>query len=568
MTQTAMERYKAWLIDPVIDASTKEELTAISGNEKEIEDRFYRDLEFGTGGLRGVMGAGTNRMNVYTVGKATQGLASWILSQNKSNPSVVIAHDSRNNSPEFSLDAALVLAANGITAYLFKGLRPTPQLSFAVRALGAASGIVVTASHNPPEYNGFKAYGSDGCQLVPGDAEQVIGAIQRVSGFDQIRRISQEDAEAKGLLRWLGEAEDKAYVDTVVSQSLNSDLLKSGLGDTFKVVYTPLHGSGNMPVRNVLKQAGFNQVHVVPEQEQPDGYFSTVKSPNPEEHEAFTLAIKLAQEVEADIIIGTDPDCDRMGAVVRNNEGEYIVLTGNQSGAIMVNYLLSTLKERGQLPANGVVIKTIVTSEMGADIARSYGAEVVNTLTGFKYIGEKITQYEKTGEHTFLFGYEESYGYLTGTYARDKDAVIASLFICEAAAYYKSKGKTLYDVLLELYAKFGYYLEHLESRTLKGADGVQQIAGIMNNWRSSPPAEIAGVSVAKMLDYSPGIDGLPPENVLKFLLADGSWFCLRPSGTEPKIKVYFAVCGSSQADAAAAVERLTQAVMEIVDNKA
>ena len=317
-----------------------------------------------------------------------------------------------------------------------------------------------------------------------------------------------------------------------------------------------------MPVRDVLKQAGFNQVHVVPEQEQPDGYFSTVKSPNPEEHEAFTLAIKLAQEVGADIIIGTDPDCDRMGAVVRNNEGEYIVLTGNQSGAIMVNYLLSTLKERGQLPANGVVIKTIVTSEMGADIARSYGAEVVNTLTGFKYIGEKITQYEKTGEHTFLFGYEESYGYLAGTYARDKDAVIASMFICEAAAYYKSKGKTLYDVLLELYAKFGYYLEHLESRTLKRAGRRSANRGIMEDWRSSPPAEIAGVKVKQMLDYLPGLDGLPPENVLKFLLEDGSWFCLRPSGTEPKIKVYFAVCGSSQADAAAAVDRLTQAVME------
>ncbi|MFC5653101.1 phospho-sugar mutase [Paenibacillus solisilvae] len=568
MTQAAVERYEAWLKDPVIDATTKEELTAIKGNAKEIEDRFYRDLEFGTGGLRGVMGAGTNRMNIYTVGKATQGLADWVLSQNKSNPSVVIAHDSRNNSPEFALDAALVLAANGVTAYLFKGLRPTPQLSFAVRALGAVSGIVVTASHNPPEYNGYKAYGSDGCQLVPEDAEQVIGAIQRVSGFDQIRRISQEEAEAKGLLRWLGEADDAAYVDTVVSHSLNRDLLKRGFGDTFNVVFTPLHGAGNMPVRQVLKQAGFNNVHVVPEQEQPDGYFSTVKSPNPEEREAFTLAIKLAQEVEADIIIGTDPDCDRMGAVVRNNEGEYVVLTGNQSGAIMVNYLLSTLKERGQFPANGVVVKTIVTSEMGADIARSYGAGVVNTLTGFKYIGEKMTQYEKTGEHTFLFGYEESYGYLTGTYARDKDAVIASLFICEAAAYYKSQGKTLYDVLLELYEKFGFYLEHLESRTLKGVDGVQQIAGIMNHWRSNPPAEVAGVRVTKMLDYLPGLDGLPAENVLKFLLEDGSWFCLRPSGTEPKIKVYFAVCGSSQADAAAAVERLTQAVMEVVDNKA
>jgi phosphoglucomutase len=567
MENMAMKRYEAWLKDPIIDAATKDELTSIEGNAKEIEDRFYRELEFGTGGLRGVMGAGTNRMNVYTVGKATQGLADWVLGKSE-RPSVVIAHDSRNNSPEFALDAALVLAANGVTAYLFPALRPTPQLSFAVRALGATSGIVVTASHNPPEYNGYKVYGSDGCQLIPGDAEQVIQAIQQVTGFDQIRRMSREEAEAKGLVRWLGEAEDQEYVDTVVSHSLNSDLLKGGLGESFNVVYTPLHGAGNMPVRNVLAQAGFSSVHIVPEQEQPDGYFSTVKSPNPEEREAFTLAIALGQKVGADIIIGTDPDCDRMGAVVRNNEGEYVVLSGNQSGAIMVNYLLSTLKERGQLPANGVVVKTIVTSEMGADIARSYGAAVVNTLTGFKYIGEKMTQYEQTGEHTFLFGYEESYGYLAGNYARDKDAVIASMLICEAAAYYKSKGKTLYDVLLELYSQFGTYQEHLESRTLKGLDGVQQIAAIMQDWRSNPPAEVAGVKVDRMLDYSGGLEGLPPENVLKFMLDDGSWFCLRPSGTEPKIKVYFAVRGESQAEAAAAVQRLTQAVMERVDNKA
>ena len=567
MKQTTQQRYEAWLEDPSIDAATKQELKALSGNEKEIEDRFYRDLEFGTGGLRGVMGAGTNRMNTYTVGKATQGLAAWVLGKGGS-PSVVIAHDSRNNSPEFALDAALVLAANGVKAYLFPSLRPTPQLSFAVRSLGASSGVVITASHNPPEYNGFKAYGSDGCQLVPEDAEQVITAIRNVSGFDQVRRISREEAEAQGLLVWLGEEEDRKFVDTVAAQSLNGELLRGELGGSFTIVYTPLHGAGNLPVRRVLEQAGFRNVQVVAEQEQPDGYFSTVKSPNPEEREAFTLAIKLAQETEADIIVGTDPDADRMGAVVRNNEGEYVVLTGNQSGAIMVNYLLGTLKERGQLPADGVVVKTIVTSEMGADIARSYGAEVINTLTGFKYIGEKMTQFEKSGDRTFLFGYEESYGYLTGTYARDKDAVVASLLICEAAAYYKSQGKTLYDVLLELYEKHGTYLESLESRTLKGVDGVQQIAAIMEDWRSNPPAEVAGVKVAKAIDYLPGIDGLPPENVLKFMLADGSWFCLRPSGTEPKIKVYFAVRGNSQSDASAALARLSQAVMERVDNKA
>ncbi|RCW44840.1 phospho-sugar mutase [Paenibacillus prosopidis] len=561
-------KYEAWLNDPIIDAATKEELRGIAGQEKEITDRFYRDLEFGTGGLRGVMGAGTNRLNAYTVGKATQGLANWLLSgatADGTRPSVVIAHDSRNHSPEFALDSALVLAGNGITTYLFSALRPTPQLSYAVRALNASSGIVITASHNPPEYNGYKAYGADGCQLIPEEAEQVITSIGQVTGFDEVKRISREEAEAQGLLRWLGEEADQQYIDTVVAQSLNADLLKDGIGEKFSVVFTPLHGTGNMPIREVLKQVGFSNVHIVPEQEQPDGYFSTVKSPNPEEREAFTLAIQLGQQVDADIIIGTDPDADRMGAVVKNNEGEYVVLTGNQSGALMVHYVLSQLKERGQLPDNGVVIKTIVTSELGADIARSYGAAVENTLTGFKYIGEKMTQYEQTGEHSFLFGYEESYGYLTGTYARDKDAIVAALLICEAAAYYSSQGKTLYDVLQELYAKFGFYLEALESRTLKGLDGVQKIAAIMNDWRQNPPVEIGGVKVESVLDYGKGHDGLRPENVLKYLLEDGSWFCLRPSGTEPKIKVYFGVKGESNDTAAAALQTLRTAVMERVD---
>ncbi|SFF24449.1 phosphoglucomutase [Paenibacillus catalpae] len=566
--EKAIERYQAWLNDSLIDEATKEELRGIEGQEKEITDRFYRDLEFGTGGLRGVMGAGTNRLNAYTVGKATQGLANWLLSRAEGQPSAVIAHDSRNYSPEFALDSALVLAANGVKTYLFPSLRPTPQLSYAVRALGCATGIVITASHNPPEYNGYKAYGSDGCQLIPEDAEQVIASIGQVTSFGQVKRISREEAEAQGLLVWLGADADEQYTDTVVAQSLNKELLQSGLGEKFKVVFTPLHGSGNLPVREVLRKAGFSNVHIVAEQEAPDGYFSTVKSPNPEEREAFTLAIKLAQEIDADIIMGTDPDADRMGAVVKNNNGEYVVLTGNQSGALMIEYVLSQLKERGQLPANGVVIKTIVTSEMGADIARSYGAAVENTLTGFKYIGEKMTAYEQTGEHTFLFGYEESYGYLTGDYARDKDAVVASLLICEAAAYYSSQGKTLYDVLLELYAKHGFYLEGLESRTLKGLDGVQQIAGIMNDWRNNPPAQINGVKVERVLDYLGGLDGLRPENVLKYMLADGSWFCLRPSGTEPKIKVYFAVRGQSTEHAAEVLAGLRGAVMERVDSKA
>ncbi|SFF38861.1 phosphoglucomutase [Paenibacillus algorifonticola] len=564
--EAAIQRYNAWLNDPLIDEATKEELRGITGDEKEITDRFYRDLEFGTGGLRGVMGAGTNRLNAYTVGKATQGLANWLLEHAAGDaPSLVIAHDSRNYSPEFALDSALVLAANGVKTYLFQSLRPTPQLSYAVRALKASSGIVITASHNPPEYNGYKAYAADGCQLIPEDAEQVIAAIQQVTGFDQVKRLSREEAEAQGLLVWLGEDADESYINTVVAQSLNVELLRSGVGKQFSVVFTPLHGSGNMPVREVLAKAGFSNVHIVAEQEQPDGYFSTVKSPNPEEREAFTLAMKLAQQVDADIIIGTDPDADRMGAVVKNNNGEYVVLTGNQSGALMVNYVLSQLEERGQLPDNGVVIKTIVTSEMGADIARSYGVAVENTLTGFKYIGEKMTGYEKTGERSFLFGYEESYGYLTGTYARDKDAIVAALLICEAAAYYRSLGKTLYDVLLELYEKHGVYLEGLESRTLKGLDGVQKIAGIMDSWRNQPPVDINGVKVEQVLDYKLGLDGLRLENVLKYMLADGSWFCLRPSGTEPKIKVYFAVRGESTPQAEEALNALRQAVMARVD---
>ncbi|MGU3471527.1 phospho-sugar mutase [Paenibacillus sp. D51F] len=564
VTILAQQRYQSWLEDPTIDEATKEELRGIAGDEKEITDRFYRDLEFGTGGLRGVMGAGTNRLNAYTVGKATQGLANWLLGQTD-KPSVVIAHDSRNNSPEFTLEAALVLAGNGIKTYLFPSLRPTPQLSFAVRALGASGGVVITASHNPPEYNGYKAYGPEGCQLVPHEAEQAIAAIQKVASFGEIKRMAREDAEQEGLLVWLGEDADRDFIEAVAAQSLNRDLLKRGAGRDIKVIYTPLHGSGNHPVRGALKEIGIESVAVVPSQEQPDGYFSTVKSPNPEEREAFALAIKQAQEQGADIIIGTDPDADRMGAVVKNNEGEYVVLSGNQSGAIMVHYVLSQLRERGELPANGAVIKTIVTSEMGSDIAKANGAEVINTLTGFKYIGEKMTEFERTGSYTFLFGYEESYGYLTGTYARDKDAVVAAMLIAEAAAFYKQQGKTLYDVLLELYGEYGYYLEGLESRTLKGLDGVQKIGAIMDSFRSEAPAEAGGIKVSKVLDYSLGLDGLPQENVLKYILEDGSWFTLRPSGTEPKIKVYFAVRGDSLQSAEDALNALRSSVMQRVD---
>ncbi|GAB2721315.1 phospho-sugar mutase [Paenibacillus thermoaerophilus] len=563
-TERAFATYESWLNHPGVDEATRSELRAIADNAKEIEDRFYKDLEFGTGGLRGVIGAGTNRINRYTVGRASQGLAQYVRRTAGDQASIVIAHDSRHGSPEFALEAALVFAGNGLRAYLFESLRPTPELSFAVRHLGAAAGVVITASHNPPEYNGYKVYGPDGGQLVTGPANEVTAEFLAVDPFEDVKRLSREEAEARGLLKWIGAEIDEAFLQAVASVSVNPEAVRK-VADDFSIVYTPLHGAGNLPVRNALAAVGFTRVTVVPEQEHPDPDFSTVKSPNPEEREAFTLALELAKRANADILIGTDPDCDRMGAVVKNDQGEYVVLNGNQAGALMAYYLLSSLREQGRLPDNGLLIKTIVTGELGAVIAESFGLTVMNTLTGFKYIGEKMTQYEKTGEYAYLFGYEESYGYLAGTHARDKDAVVAAVLICEAAAYYKSQGKTLYGVLLELYERYGYYREHLESRTLKGIDGVAQIGRIMADWRDAPPSEMAGVAVSKQLDYSHGLDGLPKENVLKFILADGSWFCLRPSGTEPKIKVYFGVKGQSAEDAEAKLQRLIPAVMSRVD---
>ncbi|MNK55896.1 Phosphoglucomutase [compost metagenome] len=570
INQTIQEKVQAWLQDASIDEETKQELRSLDNSPAELEDRFYRDLEFGTGGLRGVIGAGSNRINRYTVGKATQGFAQYILdvhskSQAEGQPSVVIAHDSRHFSPEFALEAALVLAGNGITAKLFRSLRPTPQLSFSVRSLKATGGIVITASHNPPEYNGYKVYNASGGQLVPHEAEEVIALIQEVSSFAQVKRLTQEEAESKGLLVWLGDAEDEAFANTVAATSVNPEMLASGAGTDVVIVYTPLHGTGNLPVRRVLDKLGFTQVHIVAEQEQPDAEFSTVKSPNPEEREAFTLAIELGKKVGADLLMGTDPDADRMGAVVKDADGEYQILTGNQSGSILVHYLLSQLKSGGKLPANGAVVKTIVTSELGAVIARHYGVSVFNTLTGFKYIGEMMNKFEQTGDHTFLFGYEESYGYLAGNYARDKDAIVASTLIAEAAAYYKTQGKTLFDVLEELYQQFGYYRESLVSRTLKGKDGVAKIQSLMTDWRDNAPQEVAGIKVREVEDYSKGLYGFPKENVLKFILEDGSWFCLRPSGTEPKIKVYFAVRGSSNEESLSTLGKLQDEVMARVD---
>ncbi|TLS50547.1 phospho-sugar mutase [Paenibacillus antri] len=559
--------YRLWLTDDSIDEATKAELRALEGQEKEIEDRFYRELEFGTGGLRGVIGAGTNRMNRYTVGRATQGLAAYIRSIAGDAGSVAIAYDSRFMSPEFALEAALVLAGNGVKAYVFESLRPTPELSFAVRHLGATGGIVVTASHNPPEYNGYKAYGSDGGQLVPDAAERVMAEIARVASFRDVARMEREAAEAAGLLVWLGADIDEAYVAAVVGASPNPGLgaAAAAEGVGVSIVYTPLHGSGNVPVRASLAAAGFDDVTVVPEQEKPDSQFSTVKSPNPEEREAFALAIALAERTGAELLLGTDPDCDRVGAVVKDLSGAYVVLNGNQTGAILAEYLLESLTARGAMPANPVVIKTIVTSELGAVVARHYGADVLNTLTGFKYIGEKMTEFERTGERSFVFGYEESYGYLAGTYARDKDAVVASLLIAEAALYYKRQGLTLYDVLQRLYERHGYYLEGLQSRTLKGKDGLEKMRGLMDAWRGAAPSTVAGLAVAQRLDYMEDVHGLPLENVLKYVLEDGSWFCLRPSGTEPKIKMYFAVQGANADDARTKLEALTADVMGRVD---
>ncbi|SYX87369.1 phospho-sugar mutase [Paenibacillus alvei] len=559
----AQQAYDAWLNDVHIDEATKVELQQIAGNEREITDRFYKDLEFGTGGLRGVIGAGSNRMNVYTVGKATQGLAQYLKAE-EAAPSVAIAYDSRHFSPEFALEAALVLAGNGVKAYVFESLRPTPELSFSVRNLKASAGIVVTASHNPPEYNGYKVYGNDGGQITPHTASRVIAEIRGIESFASIQKLSREEAEAQGLLVWLGQEMDEAYINAVASVSQNEDIIRAS-SDSFRVLFTPLHGTGNKPVRAVLDRIGFQQVRVVAEQELPDGSFPTVKSPNPEEREAFSIAIEQAKSWDADIIMGTDPDADRMGAVVKNADGEYVVLTGNQSGAIMVHYLLDAMKTKGTLPENGAVIKTIVTSELGAAIAQSFGMTVFNTLTGFKYIGEKMTEFDRTGEHTFIFGYEESYGYLAGNYARDKDAVIAAMLISEAGAYYKAQGKTLYEVLQDLYAQHGHYLEGLQTRTLKGVAGVAIIQGIMNNWREDAPSTAGGVAITLTEDFAQGLYDLPKENVLKFHLKDGSWFCLRPSGTEPKIKMYFAVKGSTGEDAAARLQRVSEDVMSRID---
>ncbi|WP_058485855.1 phospho-sugar mutase [Defluviitalea phaphyphila] len=560
-----IKRYNQWLEDDYFDEETKEELKGIE--EKEIQERFYKDLEFGTGGLRGIIGAGTNRINKYTVRKATQGLANYIL-KNKSEErekSVVIAYDSRNRSKEFAHEAALVLNGNGIKAYVFEELTPTPELSFAVRYLNCIAGIVITASHNPPEYNGYKVYWSDGAQVSPPLDKEIITEVNKIEDFKQVKIANKDKAIKEGLFNIIGKEVNDAYIQEVKKQSINGDIIKK-VADNFTIVYTPLHGTGNKPVRRVLKEIGFKNVIVVPEQENPDPNFSTVSYPNPEDPKAFELAIKLAKEKNADIIIGTDPDADRVGVLVKNEKGEYVVLTGNMTGVLLSEYILSAKKEKGVLPKNGALVKTIVTTEMARAITKEYNIELIEVLTGFKFIGEKIKQFKQNGKYEYLFGFEESYGYLAGTYTRDKDGVVASMLICELAAVYKNKGMTLYEGLQELYKKYGYYKETLEFITLKGIEGLEKIKEIMSYLRNNPPKEFAGNKVLEVRDYEKGLSGFPKSNVLYFVLENNSWVCVRPSGTEPKVKFYFGVKGKDEVDANEKLSNLTKEVMEKINN--
>ncbi|MCD8215213.1 MAG: phospho-sugar mutase [Clostridiales bacterium] len=571
------DTYNQWLTDPVFDADTKAELEAIKNDEKEIEDRFYKELEFGTAGLRGVIGAGTNRMNVYIVSKATQGFANYILSQEPERAAmgVAIAYDSRNMSPEFAETTALVLAGNGIKAYLFESLRPVPVLSFAVRHLGCTGGVVVTASHNPPQYNGYKVYWEDGAQVPYPRDEAIMNEVQAISDFASIKKISKEEALEKGLLVMVGKDVDDAYDENVLAQLVSPEVVKE-MGKVLKVVYTPLHGSGNLPVRRILKKAGFENVIVVPEQELPDGNFPTVALPNPEDVNAFKLAMELSEKVGADYMCATDPDADRVGAVVKNSDGEYVVFTGNMMGTLICEYILSQKAAKGILPENAAVVSTIVSSDLTKAICKNYGVAYFDVLTGFKYIGEKIKEFEADGRYSYQFGFEESYGCLTGAYARDKDAVDANLMIAEIASYYKKQGKTLYDALQDLYAKYGYYKETVTSINLGGVEGAAQIKKVMADLRADAPAEVGGVKVIEARDYSADTvkdiatgavtpTGLPKSNVLYCILEDGTWFCVRPSGTEPKIKVYFGASGDTMDAAAAKAKAASDGILAIVD---
>lgn len=564
------EVYRDWCTNPYFDESVRQELLALEGNEGEIKERFYRELEFGTGGLRGIIGAGTNRMNLYTVRKATQGLANFILKEGGANKGVAIAYDSRIMSPEFSQEAALCLNANGIQTYRFESLRPTPELSFAVRELGCIAGIVITASHNPAEYNGYKVYWEDGAQITAPKDRQIIEEVNQVQDYSKVKTMTLEEAEQNGLYHVLSEEMDRRYMEELKKLVLHPEIVRE-MGKELKIVYTPLHGTGNIPVRRILSELGLEQVSIVAEQEKPDGNFSTVKSPNPEDPAAFTLALALAKEQGAELVLATDPDADRLGVyAVDSKTGEYHSFTGNMSGMLICEYILSQKQALGTIAPDGALIKTIVTTKMADQIAKAYQLQLIEVLTGFKYIGEQIKFFEQSGKGTYEFGFEESYGCLVGTYARDKDAVSAVMMLCEAAAFYKKQGLTLWDQMLRIYEKYGYYKEGLRTLTQKGIEGAEKIREMMEKFRNHPPKELAGLPVLAVRDYEKGTirsceDGditptnLPKSNVLYFELAQDAWVCVRPSGTEPKIKFYMGVRGTSEEEAVNLLEKLTNA---------
>ena len=559
-----MEIYNQWLESDYFDANTKKELENIKGNEKEIEDRFYIDLEFGTAGLRGIIAAGTNRINIYTVRRATFGLANYIIkntTEEEKERGVVIAHDNRHMSREFCLEAANTLAACGIKAYIFDSLRTTPELSFAVRKLHTIAGIVITASHNPPEYNGYKVYWEDGAQVMPEIASAITAEVNAITDYSTIPTIKDEQ---KDLVVMLDDKQDTAFIEAVKTQVIKTELVKK-VGKEFKIVYTPLCGTGNVPVTRALAEVGFENVIVVPEEQNPDPNFAGIEYPNPEEHKALTRGIALAKAEGADLVIATDPDCDRVGVAVKTTTGDYALLTGNQIGAMLTNYIIESSKEENKLDPKATLVKTIVTSEFGADIARANNLDVINVLTGFKFIGQKIKSFEESGDRTYLFGYEESYGYLVGTHARDKDGVVASLLISEMAAYYYDKGMSLYEGLQELYKKYGYFKEKTISLTLKGIEGLAKIKEIITYFRENDIKEFNNTKVVDLKDYQKGIDDLPKSNVLKYFLEDGSWIAVRPSGTEPKLKFYVAVKGQDESECAGKIANIESDINKIID---
>ena len=571
MDENVKKNYEYWCTSPIFDDATKAELKSLEGNEDEIFDRFYRELEFGTGGLRGVIGAGTNRMNFYTVGKATQGLANFINKQGAAAKGVAIAFDSRRMSPEFADTAACVLAANGIKAYIFDSLRPTPELSFALRTLGCTAGIVVTASHNPPEYNGYKVYWEDGAQITAPKDAQIIGEVNAIKDYAEIKKMTTEEAKAAGLYEVIGKEIDDKYMEALKKLVLHPEAIKQ-MASSLKIVYTPLHGTGNVPVRRVLKELGFEQVTVVPEQELPDGNFPTVSYPNPEDKKAFALALDLAKKIDADLVLATDPDADRLGVYAKDTKtGEYKVFTGNMSGMLICEYEMSQKKALGILPDNGALVTTIVSSNMAQAVAKEYGMKFIECLTGFKYIGEQIKFFEQSGSNEYVFGFEESYGCLVGTHARDKDAVVAVMALCEAAAYYKTQGITLWDQMLNIYNKYGYYKEDLFTMTFKGADGAKKMQDMMDAYRKNTPKQVGAYKVLRLRDYKNDVitdlatgetipTGLPKSNVLYFELENDAWFCVRPSGTEPKIKFYAGIKGNSLDDSAKKLDELMEAI--------